>query len=469
MNFHEAARSQGRLQVRAFRAGVWTVGAHGVELCVRLLSNVILTRLLFPEVFGTIVAASALIAGVVLVSDVGIRAVIIQSPRGDQVAFLQSAWVFQLFRGIAIWALLLALCALISFPAVQGVLPDGSVFAGHLFPLVTAVLGFGLVLGGAESAAIPLNIRHLNFRPIVIVDLASRILSLPIMIIWAWISPSVWSIIGGGLAAGIFRLVLSHTIVPGPRMALKWRRDHFKEILRFGRWIAVSSFATFVSQQSDVILLGLLVPSSTLGIYSIAKLLVGAGEGLLERLTSSLALPVLGEVIRKDQRNLRDRYYRFRLPIELAAALLSAFLFTAGVFVVNFLYDPRYSEAGPMVQILALGLALYPFPIIRNAFTATADTHVVAGISILDALSLLSLAAIGYFALGPLGAIAGVAIHRIIPAAVIVVLARQRGWIGIWHELRIIPVFLVGVLLGKGMLLIATALDIENIRQIWHS
>ena len=144
LQFKEVAGTPTRLRDRAFRAGGWTLGAYGVELCIRLLSNLILTRLLFPEAFGTVAAATALVAGLSLVSDFGIHAVIIQSPRGEQVAFLQSAWVFQLFRGIAIWALLLALCAFISIPAVQGLLPVGSVFAGHLFPLVTAISGFCL-------------------------------------------------------------------------------------------------------------------------------------------------------------------------------------------------------------------------------------------------------------------------------------------------------------------------------------
>jgi O-antigen/teichoic acid export membrane protein len=251
-------------------------------------------------------------------------------------------------------------------------------------------------------------------------------------------------------------------------MALKWQRNHFEEILRFGGWIAVSSSATFVSQQSDVILLGLLVPNSLLGIYSIARVLVGSGEGLLDRLNGALALPILGEVIRKDQRNLLNRYYRFRLPIELAAALLGGFLATAGSFIVHFLYDPRYSEAGPMLQILAFGLVLYPLLIIRSAFIATGDTHVVAGNSLLQAASLLLSVAIGLFAWGPLGAIAGIAVYRIIPAAVILVLANKRGWIRGWLELRIIPAFVIGVLFGKATVLLGTALGFDNIHQFLH-
>jgi O-antigen/teichoic acid export membrane protein len=458
-----------RLRDRALRAGSWTLAGYGVDLFVRLLSNLILTRLLFPEAFGVVAVATALIVGLSLTSDFGVRAVVVQSSRGDRVGFLRSAWVFQLWRGIAVWIILLGLCALISLLATRNLLPANSVFADRSFALITAILGFSVVLSGAESTCIPLNVRHLNYKPIVIIDLTAKILTLPVTIIWAWIAPSVWALVGGILAGGILRVVLSHTLVPGPRMILNFEKDHLREIVRFGRWIAVSSMATFISQQSDVIILGILLPGSELGLYSIAKLLVGSGEGLLDRVNSSLALPVLGEVIRKHPSNLRDRYYRFRLPIEISAGLLSGGLFSAGQFIVTFLYDPRYEQAGLMLQILALGTVSYPFLIIGSAFTATGDTHIGAFVSIVKAASLLVLVGIGFFAFGALGAIAGVASHRIIPSVVIVFLAHRRDWVWIWHELRIIPAFAVGLLVGKGFTLIAAALSLQNIHQFLHS
>ena len=59
-----------------------------------------MTRLLFPEAYGLVAAASAPIVGLTLISDFGIHALIVQSPRGDQDDFLRSAWVFQFWRGI---------------------------------------------------------------------------------------------------------------------------------------------------------------------------------------------------------------------------------------------------------------------------------------------------------------------------------------------------------------------------------
>src|SRR5262249_6678398 len=153
----------------------------------------------------------------------------------------------QLWRGIALWAVLVIFCALISVPPIHSLFPVDSVYAVSSFPLITAVLGTSLVLSGLESTAIFLNMRHLNLRPVILLDMASRVVPLPIMIVWASLMPSVWAIVGGGLAGGICRLILSHLVIPGPRMALQCNKDHLHEITRFGKWIAVSSFASFIS------------------------------------------------------------------------------------------------------------------------------------------------------------------------------------------------------------------------------
>ena len=143
-------------------------------------------------------------------------------------------------------------------------------------------------------------------------------------------------------------------------------------------------------------------------------------------------------------------------------------MLAAGNFVVSFLYDARYEQAGLMVQILALGTLNYPFSIIGNAFTATGDTHINASISALKAVALIGCSIIGYIEFGFLGAIGGVVLHRFIPTIAILLLARQRDWVSFWRELRIIPAFLVGLLLGKGALLTAAILGLENIHQFLH-
>ena len=82
-----------------------------------------------------------------------------------------------------------------------------------------AALGFNVVFNGFESMTLALSVRHINYRTVVIFDVVAKVLSIPVMLIWAWLAPSVWALVAGTLAGGFFRAVLSHVMVPGPSMA----------------------------------------------------------------------------------------------------------------------------------------------------------------------------------------------------------------------------------------------------------
>jgi O-antigen/teichoic acid export membrane protein len=456
-----------QLRERALRAGLWTVGAYGLDLGTRLLSTLVMTRLLFPAAFGVVAAATAIIIGLGLVSDFGVRAVIIQSPHGEDDDFLRSAWVFQGSRGIILWLVLLLICITISLPAAHNRVPVDSVFADPSFPLITVALGISLILAGFESTALGFNARRLNLRPLVLVDSTTKLLAIPIMFAWAWFFPSPWALVAGSLGSSVVRLLMSHIVVPGPRMAIQWKKEHFQEIFHFGKWITVSSIASFVTSQSDVIILGLLLPSSSLGIYFIAKMLVGTVEGLLERLQGSLSLPIFGEVLRIDPQNLRNRYYRFRLPLDLAAGFWSGFIFIAGSLIIRLLYDARYADAGPMLQTLAIGLALYPLQFIRSAFTAIGKPSIVASVSILEAASLVTCMVAGFITFGVGGAIVGIAAHRIVPSIVFWKLAHRKSWLDLWSEFRIAPIFVGGIVAGEIFLVFADWLHLPTLRHLF--
>src|SRR5216684_2221258 len=161
-----------QLRERALRAGLWTVASYGLDLGIRLVSTLVMTRLLFPAAYGVVAAATAIIVGLGLISDFGVRAVIIQSARGDKDDFLRSAWTFQGSRGIALWAILILICAVMRVPLIQRYFPIDSVFADPSFPWITSALGISLVIAGFESTTIALNARRLNLKPLVYVDLA---------------------------------------------------------------------------------------------------------------------------------------------------------------------------------------------------------------------------------------------------------------------------------------------------------
>jgi O-antigen/teichoic acid export membrane protein len=318
-----------------------------------------------------------------------------------------------------------------------------------------------------ESTVVALNVRSLNLRPIFLLDLVGRTVPLPIMIVWAWVAPSVWALVAGALVGGAVRLLVSHVALPGPRMAFIWHRADIKEIVAFGKWVNVSSTATFLGGQSDRLLLGFLVPSSAFSFYAIARLMFDISQSLLDRLNSTLTLPVLGEVTRDRGQQLRAKYYRFRFPFEVFAPLAGGILFSSGAVIVDILFDQRYADAGQMLQILSIGLISYPALFVAGLFTVVGEPRIAAIASILQAVSLIGSLLVGHIIAGTLGAVWGIALHKALPSAVILLIAHRRRWIDFVKELRVLPLFVLGIIVGEGIVATARALGITGVGHFW--
>ena len=78
-------------------------------------NNLILTRLLIPEYFGLMSLVTTFRIGLELFSDIGIGQNIVNSKRGDDPTFLNTAWTLQVIRGFVIWII----CIFLAFPAAK--------------------------------------------------------------------------------------------------------------------------------------------------------------------------------------------------------------------------------------------------------------------------------------------------------------------------------------------------------------
>jgi O-antigen/teichoic acid export membrane protein len=176
---------------------------------------------------------------------------------------------------------------------------------------------------------------------------------------WALVDPSVWALVAGGFVRSLLTLAVSHRIGDGPRNRFRYDRGAAAEVFHFGKWIFLSSAVQFISRQTDRLMLGRLVGMAGLGVYSVAVFLSDAVADAVTRLTHGILFPALSDVARRDPARLSGLYYDARLRLDGAALLPLGFLATAGSLVVGVLYDPRYHEAGWMLQLLAVRVAFY--------------------------------------------------------------------------------------------------------------
>ena len=71
---------------------MWTLAGHGGVLVIRMGRSLIMTRLLFPEVYGLMTLVWAVLTGLQMFADTGIVPTIIRDKRGDDPGSAATAW-----------------------------------------------------------------------------------------------------------------------------------------------------------------------------------------------------------------------------------------------------------------------------------------------------------------------------------------------------------------------------------------
>ena len=336
-----------QLETRAARASIWTIVEYGSGMGLRVVSSLVLTRLLLPAVFGEMTLLTTLIIGLTLLSDIGLAPSVVQSPRGDEPLFLDTAWTIQAIRGAIIW-----LCAV----AVSWEM--AAFYHDPKLRILLPVLALTSVISGFNSTNLLSLSRHMGVKRLFAIDGSMALLNLFATVVWAYFMPSVWAIVGGQLISTLYRLALSHipAVAPGIRNRFVWDKPSAHHILHFGKWIMIGTAFFFFASQADRLILGRLISLSLLGIYGIAYSLSDIPRAVILSLSSRVAYPFIAKIIHLPKEEFRARFLSYRFYALLAGACLLSIMSVWGYLLITKLYDVRYRQAAWMIPILALGL-----------------------------------------------------------------------------------------------------------------
>lgn len=331
----------------AVRGSMWTMFGYGGSQVLRLGSNLILARLLFPEAFGLMALVNVFMHGLQMFSDVGLGPSIIQNRRGRETSFLRTAWTVQVFRGLILW---LASCAL--------ALPAAAFFSvsdpmAENLAVMLPVAGLTALIAGFTSTGVFLLNRDMALGRLTGLEMVSQVVSIGVMIGWALMYPSVWALVAGGLAFSFTRMVLSHFWNPGPGDWFAWDRSCAGELFKFGKWIFLSTLVTFLATNLDRLMLGRLLSMAELGVYSIGMTFARVAIHTSSKLSTLVIFPLLSRLQDEPDRLVNACLKARRPVLWISGAVCAGFAMGAPLFFET-LYDQRYHEAGRISQWLAL-------------------------------------------------------------------------------------------------------------------
>lgn len=305
----------------------------------RLLSNVVLARILLPHEFGLVAIALVVSGFLDQLKDAGTGNALIQAPRITH--GLVNA-VFWLNTAIGVVLSGLMLLTADACASLMGVPEAGSVL--RAFSAVTVMTSLGQV----HHALLR---RDLRFGHVAMISAATAVALAVVSIVLALLGLGVWALVIGNVLATLVSMGMAwHFDRWRPTARVQWAE--LRRIARYSSHLFLTNLLSFGFVQSDKVLVGRFLGSAPLGVYSLAQRVLMYPLTAISDVVTEVAFPVLAKN-QNDDEALRTGFVRatcvttlVTFPLMLGAAAV------AGP-AVHVVFGDRWLDLIPLIQILA--------------------------------------------------------------------------------------------------------------------
>jgi O-antigen/teichoic acid export membrane protein len=331
----------------AFRASAWSATGYGVTTSLRFISRLVLAKLLTVATpMGDVAIITVILAGLEMISDLGIGFGIVQHKQKDESAYVGTAYSVQAMRGVFLWAL----ASVFAFPVAW------IYHARELAPLLL----FGALSTLFKAFASPgiwLFTRRMDLQRPTLVTIISEVVGFAVTIAWAKAAPSAWAIVGGTVTAAAAYAIGSHLV--GTRAKFVWNRTMARDIVHFGGWMLLSSATYFMSSRGESLMLRGSVPDAEFGVFAFAVMLVTTPVAAITQLASQVFFPMLAASVREDRARAERQFKRGKWAFTAVALCFVWGAMFVGPPIVSLMKLPKAFEGLYwMVPLLGLRASL---------------------------------------------------------------------------------------------------------------
>lgn len=431
-------------------AGSWVLMGYFVSQLMRLGSNLVLTRLLVPEMFGVMAIVTTINIGVNLCTDIGLKQNIVRHERGQNPEYLNTAWTLKVIRG----AFLCCLIILIGYGLqwwdghIGGL--KNTVYGHPDLPAILFITGFNAFITGFGSTKIWLAQRNLQLSRVTLLELTTQLCGIVFMIAWAYYKRSIWGLVLGNLLATILLSVFSHFVVQGKNNRFYLNGTIAWEFLHFGKWLFASAMITFFALHGDRVILGKFLSPDKLGVYAIAFFIADSVTTILGKLADGVFFPLLSETWRNNKAQLKQKYYKIRMAQDILVMLVAGFLYASAPLLIKILYDDRYQDAGWMLQILTIALIGSNYTLGSRLLTIMGYPYVRTVIVAARAILLWTAVPAALKMYGLTGGLYAISCNIGIEIIIILIALYKYKMLSLYREFLMLPMAVAGYFLGVG-------------------
>lgn len=333
--------SSGGVLADTIQSGVWMGATTVTSRAFELTRLIALTVLLSPEEFGVMGIALLTIASFEMLTELGIKDALIYNENEDVDEYLDTAWIMNTARGLAIFAIVFVLAPYIS-----------DFFSEPRATPVVRTIALMPLLFGLQNPAIVYFEKDLNFHQYFLHQVSGSFIGAVTAIGFAIEYGTVWALVVGYLASRFSELVVSYLLTTR-RPGLGFELSKAIELFGYGKWLTGLSFFVFLGTQGDDAFLGWFLGASALGVYQVAYQISNAPATEVGLLVSKVVFPAYSKV-QDDIAQIRSGFLSVLVVVSLVTFPMTVgTIAVAPTFVLGVMGE-QWADAVQPIQVLAL-------------------------------------------------------------------------------------------------------------------
>jgi len=320
----------------------WASSGAIIQTFLQIGVLLVLARLLTPQDFGVIGAATLVLGFTQVFWQLGVGPALIQRPAITR-EHMETAFTTSIILG-----LVFATGIFFASPAISD-------FFG--MPRLLSVLRATTVvylLGGISLVAESLLRRELRFKQVALIQLAAYVGYGVVSIALAILGAGVWALVGGHLTRATIETGLVLKNSPHPKRIFV-HRSVLRELLSFGSGVTAAQIANYCALQGDNFVVGRMLGAGPLGVYGRAYNLMAMPANLFGSAVDTVLFPAMAKV--QDEPTRFAAAFRRSMAVTALIGLpISALTFVLAPEIVQVVLGSQWTGAESALRILALGI-----------------------------------------------------------------------------------------------------------------
>ena len=334
------------LKEKSVQAALYMATGSGVDFILRLISTIILARLLLPEYFGLVAMVTAVTGLVDMIRDLGLSIATVQRNDINHAQVSNLFWI-NVAGGVFFFFFFCMISTIIA-----------KFYREPRLVSITIAISTGFIFSGLMIQHEALLKRQLKQGQLALIRLVSNLLSLIVALILALHDYSYWAL--------VWREVVRNIIIfSGVWISCRWipglpnRNGEILSLLKFGRDISITNIFCSIIMRLDGLLIGRFFGAFTLGIYRQAYQLMMVPIEQMNFPIMSVAQPALSR-LQFDADRYRRYYQKIVHLISLATIPLGLFVAVYAEEIILLVLGDKWVKSAVFLRIFAAAAVIRP-------------------------------------------------------------------------------------------------------------